>query len=231
MPASRSIWSVDDIWLTMKISAPCTFTLITRSAAAHLAQRYEYGLNTKDTKNTKKHFSKYESRLAARRLEELSSCAPCPRNYIAFPASDRQTANSSVRPVRYRVLMLTATAGFRTIDSTARDVLTSPARPTVLDHGNGDLSHHHRISRTSRSSRDDQRRAFTVDQQNALLAFVNGSKKASSARTAPRTRCMDGPTNGGRRVFTDHPWTQQGGLSRMPASGSRRVMVTLEEEF
>ena len=76
---------------------------------------------------------------------------------------------------------------------------------------------------------------FTPEQQNALLAFVNGGKGFIGTHSATDT--LYGWPDYGRLVgayFNDHPWTQQGRVlvedASHPAAGIRDAF-TLEEEF
>lgn len=140
-----------------------------------------------------------------------------------------------------RVLMLTATAGFRH-DSipVAREVLGS------LSAANGlavtpteDLSS---ISSANLANFDVVMFAmtsgelpFTPEQQNALLAFVNGGKGFIGTHSATDT--LYGWPDYGRLVgayFNDHPWTQPGRVivedASHPAAGARDAF-TIEEEF
>ena len=140
-----------------------------------------------------------------------------------------------------RVLMLTATAGFRH-DSipTARDVLTSlgPANGFAIT-ATEDLSTFTAASLANFEvvmfAMTSGELAFTVDQQNALLAFVNGGKGFIGTHSATDT--LYGWPDYGRLVgayFNDHPWTQQGRVivedASHPAAGVRDAF-TLEEEF
>ena len=137
--------------------------------------------------------------------------------------------------------MLTATAGFRH-DSigTARDVLTS------IGVSNGfaitateDLS---LLTASSLAGFDVVMFALTsgelpitLEQQGALLAFVNGGKGFIGIHSATDT-LYEWPEYG--RVvgayFKEHPWTQQGRVlvenASHPAAGVREPF-TLEEEF
>jgi len=140
-----------------------------------------------------------------------------------------------------RVLMLTATAGFRH-DSipTARDVLTSlgPANGFTIT-STEDLSAFNTANLANFEvimfAMTSGELAFTVDQQNALLAFVNGGKGFIGTHSATDT--LYGWPDYGRLVgayFNDHPWTQQGRVivedASHPAAGVRDAF-TLEEEF
>ena len=140
-----------------------------------------------------------------------------------------------------RVLMLTATAGFRH-DSipTARDVLTSlgPANGFTIT-STEDLSAFNTANLANFEvimfAMTSGELAFTVNQQNALLAFVNGGKGFIGTHSATDT--LYGWPDYGRLVgayFNDHPWTQQGRVivedASHPAAGVRDAF-TLEEEF
>ena len=137
--------------------------------------------------------------------------------------------------------MLTATAGFRH-DSipTAREVLPALwAANGFTITATEDLS---AISSTNLANFDVVMFAmtsgelpFTPEQQNALLAFVNGGKGFIGTHSATDT--LYGWSEYGRLVgayFNDHPWTQQGRVlvedASHPASGIRDAF-TLEEEF
>lgn len=76
---------------------------------------------------------------------------------------------------------------------------------------------------------------FTVEQQNALIAFVNGGKGFIGIHSAADT--LYGWPDYGRLVgayFNDHPWTQPGRVivedASHPAAGVRDPF-TIEEEF
>jgi type 1 glutamine amidotransferase len=76
---------------------------------------------------------------------------------------------------------------------------------------------------------------FTSDQQNALIAFVNGGKGFIGTHSATDT--LYGWADYGRLIgayFAEHPWTQQGRVivedGAHPASGAREAF-TIEEEF
>ena len=137
--------------------------------------------------------------------------------------------------------MLTATAGFRH-DSipAARDVLTSlgPANGFTIT-ATEDLS----AFTTSNLANFDVvmfattsgELAFTPDQQNALISFVNGGKGFIGTHSATDT--LYGWPDYGRLVgayFNEHPWTQPGRVivedALHPAAGVRDPF-TLEEEF
>lgn len=140
-----------------------------------------------------------------------------------------------------RVLMLTATAGFRHDSiATARDVLASLSATNGLTvTATEDLS---AISASNLANFDVVMFAmtsgelpFTPEQRNALLAFVNGGKGFVGTHSATDT--LYGWPDYGRLVgayFNDHPWTQQGRVlvedASHPAAGIRDAF-TLEEEF
>jgi type 1 glutamine amidotransferase len=137
--------------------------------------------------------------------------------------------------------MLTATAGFRH-DSipTAREVMTGlgPANNftvtltedlsafTTANLANFDVV---MFANTSGEL------PFTIEQQSALVAFVNGGKGFIGTHSATDT--LYGWADYGRLVgayFLEHPWTQQGRVvveeASHPAAGTRDAF-TLEEEF
>jgi type 1 glutamine amidotransferase len=140
-----------------------------------------------------------------------------------------------------RVLMLTATAGFRhdTI-ATARDVLTALA-PT----GGFTISATEDLSRISTAGLSDidvimfaltsGELPFTTSQRTDLIAAINGGKGFIGIHSATDT--LYGFPDYGRLVgayFKEHPWTQQGRVivedASHPAAGVRDPF-TLEEEF
>ncbi len=140
-----------------------------------------------------------------------------------------------------RVLMLTATAGFRhDAIATARDVLTSlaPAGGFTIS-ATEDLS---RISASGLSDVDVVMFAltsgelpFTAAQRTALIDAVSGGKGFIGIHSATDT-LYEFPDYG-RLVgayFKEHPWTQQGRVivedASHPAAGVRDAF-TLEEEF
>ena len=137
--------------------------------------------------------------------------------------------------------MLTATAGFRH-DSipAAREVMTSIGSAngftvtateevsafTAANLGNFDVV---MFANTSGEL------PFSVDQQSALIAFVNGGKGFIGTHSATDT--LYGWADYGRLVgayFNEHPWTQPGRVivdePSHPAVGVRDAF-TLEEEF
>jgi type 1 glutamine amidotransferase len=164
----------------------------------------------------------------------FSICISCSRT----PTTPTPSGTSG--PVT-RVLMLTATAGFRHDSiATAREVLTT------LGSANGftvtateDLS---TINSSNLANFDVLMFAntsgelpFTADQQATLLAFVNGGKGFVGTHSATDT--LYGWPDYGRLVgayFNDHPWTQQGRVivedAAHPAAGVRDTFP-LEEEF
>ena len=140
-----------------------------------------------------------------------------------------------------RVLMLTATAGFRH-DSipTARQVLTSigPSNGFAIT-ATEDLS----AFTTSNLANFDVvmfamtsgELPFTPEQQNALIAFVNGGKGFIGTHSATDT--LYEWSDYGRLVgayFKEHPWTQPGRVivenASHPAAGVTAAF-TVEEEF
>jgi len=163
----------------------------------------------------------------------LSFAAACAKT----PTTPTPVASST--PVR--VLMLTATAGFRH-DSipTAREVLTSigPSNGLAIT-ATEDLS----AFTTSNLAGFDVvmfnltsgELPFTPEQRNALIAFVNGGKGFVGTHSATDT-LYEWPDYG-RLVgayFKEHPWTQQGRVlvedASHPAAGVRDSF-TVEEEF
>jgi type 1 glutamine amidotransferase len=140
-----------------------------------------------------------------------------------------------------RVLMLTATAGFRH-DSipAAREVMTAlgPANGFVVT-ATEDLS---AFTATNLANFEvvifantTGELSFTADQQSALLAFVSGGKGFIGAHSATDT--LYGWPDYGRLVgayFAEHPWTQPGRIivedASHPAAGTRDAF-TIEEEF
>ena len=164
---------------------------------------------------------------------------------VAFAAACARTPTTPTQPAAsqpaIRVLMLTATAGFRHDSiSTARDVLTSigPANGFAIT-ATEDLS----AFTTSNLAGFDVvmfnltsgELPFTADQRNALVAFVNGGKGFIGTHSATDT-LYEWPDYG-RLVgayFKEHPWTQQGRVlvenASHPAAGVRDPF-TLEEEF
>jgi type 1 glutamine amidotransferase len=154
------------------------------------------------------------------------------------PTMPSQPAGSGT-PIR--VLMLTATAGFRH-DSipAAREVLTSigPANGFSIT-ATEDLA---AFTTSNLASFDVVMFAqtsgelpFTTEQRSALIAFVNDGKGFIGTHSATDT-LYEWPDYG-RLVgayFKEHPWTQQGRVivedATHPAAGVREAF-TLEEEF
>lgn len=155
------------------------------------------------------------------------------------PAAPTQSTTSS--GLSLRVLMLTATAGFRHDSiATAREALL------MLGASNGftvtateDLS---AINASNLQNFDVVMFANTSgelplasDQQNALIAFVNNGQGFVGTHSATDT--LYGWPEYGRLVgayFNDHPWTQQGRVLVENASHSAagvRDGFALEEEF
>jgi len=164
---------------------------------------------------------------------------------IAFAAACAQTPTAPTQPAAsvtpIRVLMLTATAGFRHDSiSIAREVLTSigPANGFAIT-ATEDLS---AFTASNLAGFDvvmfnltSGELPFTSEQRNALLAFVNGGKGFIGTHSATDT-LYEWPDYG-RLVgayFKEHPWTQQGRVivenGSHPAAGVRDPF-TLEEEF
>ena len=156
------------------------------------------------------------------------------------PAAASPTAPTPTGPT-VRVLMLTATAGFRhDAITTARDVLTTlaPASGFTIS-ATEDLS---RISTAGLSDVDVVMFAltsgelpFTAAQRTALIDAINGGKGFIGIHSATDT-LYEFPDYG-RLVgayFKEHPWTQQGRVivedGSHPAAGVRDAF-TLEEEF
>jgi type 1 glutamine amidotransferase len=140
-----------------------------------------------------------------------------------------------------RVLMLTATAGFRhDAIGTARDVLASigPAN-SLQSTPTEDLS---QFTAANLANFDvvmfcltSGELPITTSQRAALLDFVNGGKGFVGIHSATDT-LYEWPDYG-RLVgayFLEHPWTQQGRViveePTHPAAGVREAF-TLEEEF
>jgi len=163
---------------------------------------------------------------------------------VSFAAACARTPTTPTQPASQpsiRVLMLTATAGFRHDSiATAREVLTSigPANGFAIT-ATEDLS----AFTTSNLAGFDVvmfnltsgELPFTPEQQNALIAFVNGGKGFIGTHSATDT-LYEWPDYG-RLVgayFKEHPWTQQGRVlvenASHPAAGVRDPF-TLEEEF
>ena len=140
-----------------------------------------------------------------------------------------------------RVLMFTATAGFRHDSiATAREVLTSigPANGFAIV-ATEDLSAFTTLNLAGFDvvmfALTSGELPFTTEQQNALIAFVNGGKGFIGTHSATDT--LYGWPEYGRLVgayFNDHPWTQPGRVivedATHPAAGIRDPF-TLEEEF
>ena len=156
------------------------------------------------------------------------------------PAATSPTAPTPPGPA-VRVLMLTATAGFRhDAIGTARDVLTALAPAGGFTIGaTEDLT---RISAAGLSEVDVVMFAltsgelpFTPAQRTALIGAINGGKGFIGIHSASDT-LYEFPDYG-RLVgayFQEHPWTQQGRVivedASHPAAGVRDSF-TLEEEF
>ena len=155
-------------------------------------------------------------------------------------ATSSPTAPTPTGPT-VRVLMLTATAGFRhDAIATARDVLASLAPTSGFTiSATEDLG---RISAAGLSDVDvvmfaltSGELAFTPAQRVALIDAINGGKGFIGIHSATDT-LYEFPEYG-RLVgayFREHPWTQQGRVivedPSHPAAGVRDAF-TLEEEF
>jgi type 1 glutamine amidotransferase len=154
------------------------------------------------------------------------------------PASPTPAATSGA-PIR--VLMLTATAGFRH-DSipAAREALIGlgPANGFTVT-ATEDLSLFTAASLANFEvvmfANTTGELSFTTEQQGALLAFVSGGKGFIGAHSATDT--LYGWPDYGRLVgayFAEHPWTQQGRIiveePSHPAAGGGDPF-TIEEEF
>jgi type 1 glutamine amidotransferase len=140
-----------------------------------------------------------------------------------------------------RVLMLTATAGFRHDSiATAREVLPAlGAANGFVVTATEDLN---LVTAASLAGFDVVMFAntsgellLTGEQQRALIGFVNGGKGFVGTHSATDT--LYGWPDYGRLVgayFDDHPWTQQGRVlvedASHAATGSREAF-NLEEEF
>lgn len=175
--------------------------------------------------------------LAALVLGACSSQLP-PAN----PTSIGQPAQPVPQPAPIRVLMLTATAGFRH-DSipVARDVMTSLAAGgefTVT--ATEDLSS---ITASTLAGYDvlffaltSGELAFSAEQKGAILAFVMGGKGFLGVHSASDT-LYDWPDYG-RLVgayFKEHPWTQHATVlvedQSHPATAGLGERIALLEEF
>jgi type 1 glutamine amidotransferase len=162
-------------------------------------------------------------------------CISCGRSPVA-PTSHPVFSGPIVR-----VLMLTATAGFRHDSiATAREVMASLSAANGLTvNATEDLT---AISASNLANFDvvmfantSGELAFSAEQRSALLAFVSGGKGFVGTHSATDT-LRDWPEYGrlvGSYVI-DHPWTQQARVlvedASHPATGIRDSF-TLEEEF
>jgi uncharacterized protein len=164
---------------------------------------------------------------------------------VSFAAACARTPTMPTPPAAsqpsIRVLMLTATAGFRH-DSipTAREVMTSigPANGFAIT-ATEDLAAF-TISNLAgfdvvMFAQTSGELPFTLEQRNALIAFVSGGKGFIGTHSATDT-LYEWPDYG-RLVgayFKEHPWTRQGRVvvenALHPAAGIREPF-TLEEEF
>jgi type 1 glutamine amidotransferase len=142
-----------------------------------------------------------------------------------------------------RVLMLTATAGFRHDSiATAREVMTSAAAAA----GDIRLTITEDVPAITASALADQdvlffaltsgELAFSADQRGAILSFVSGGKGFVGAHSATDT-LYEWPEYG-RLVgayFKEHPWTQQATVvvedATHPASRGLGDRFSLLEEF
>lgn len=164
---------------------------------------------------------------------------------VWFSACKQEAPASPTAPTptgpTVRVLMLTATAGFRhDAIATARDVLMALATTSGFTiSATEDLS---RISAAGLSDVDVVMFAltsgelpFSVAQRTALIDAINGGKGFIGVHSATDT-LYEFPDYG-RLVgayFKEHPWTQPGRViiedTSHPAAGVREAF-TLEEEF
>jgi type 1 glutamine amidotransferase len=168
----------------------------------------------------------------------LIGCSPDQRP--AMPTSTDQVPGSGA-PVR--ILMLTATAGFRHDSiATAQQVMTSLAASTreFVVTSTEQLS---AISDSGLSAYDvvffaltSGELAFTPDQKAALVNFVSGGKGFLGAHSATDT--LYEWSEYGRLVgayFKEHPWTQQGTVivedPTHPAVAGVADRFALTEEF
>ena len=146
----------------------------------------------------------------------------------------------NVAPVR--VLMLTATAGFRHDSiATARDVMNTLAGPNgflvTMTEDLGSISAD-RLTNVDviMFALTSGELPFTAAQRSALIDAVNGGKGFVGIHSATDT-LYEFPDYG-RLVgayFKEHPWTQQARVipedPSHPATGTIRDAFTLEEEF
>jgi type 1 glutamine amidotransferase len=150
---------------------------------------------------------------------------------------------SGLQPARIRVLMLTATAGFRHDSiTTARDVMAG------LAASNGDLSvtateDLPSITSSSLGNYDvlffaltTGELAFSADQKAAILAFVSGGRGFIGVHSASDT-LYEWPDYGSLvgAYFKEHPWTQPGTVvvedPSHPAASGLGDRFALTEEF
>lgn len=164
---------------------------------------------------------------------------------VAFAAACAHTPTAPTQPAAsatpIRVLMLTATAGFRHDSiATAREALTSIGPPNGFAiTATEDLS---AFTASNLAGFDvvmfnltSGELPFTPEQRSALIAFVSGGKGFIGTHSATDT--LYEWTDYGRLVgayFKEHPWTQPGRVivenASHPAAGVRDPF-TLEEEF
>jgi type 1 glutamine amidotransferase len=165
-----------------------------------------------------------------------AACSTTPTTPTA-PGSPASTFSGPI----VRVLMLTATAGFRhDAIATAREVMATLAPANGLTvNATEDLS---AINAANLAGFDvvmfaltSGELAFTVEQRSALLAFVNNGKGFVGTHSATDT-LREWPEYG-RLVgsyVVDHPWTQPARVlvedASHPATGIRETFA-LEEEF
>jgi len=142
----------------------------------------------------------------------------------------------------FRVLMLTATAGFRHDSiATAREVMNTLAGPNgfsvTMTEDLGSISADQLANvDVIMFALTSGELAFTPTQRSALIAAVNGGKGFVGIHSATDT-LYEFPDYG-RLVgayFKEHPWTQQARVipedPLHPATGLIRDAFTLEEEF
>jgi type 1 glutamine amidotransferase len=168
------------------------------------------------------------------------ACACACKESSSTPTAPTPTPNAPTTPA-IRVLMLTATAGFRHDSiATAREVMSTLALANGLAvTPTEDLS---RISAAGLSETDvvmfaltSGELAFSDPQRAALIAAINGGKGFIGIHSATDT-LREWPEYGrlvGSYVI-DHPWTQQARvLVEAPAHPAAGIVdaFSLEEEF
>lgn len=172
-------------------------------------------------------------------IAALIAAAACKQVTSTPTAPTTSTAASSGAPIR--VLMVTATAGYRHDSiATARDVMTALAAANNYSvSATEDLS---RISAAGLSEADvlmfaltSGELSLTEAQRSALLAAINDGKGFIGIHSATDT-LREWPDYG-RLVgayVVDHPWTQVGRVvvedGSHPAAGGRDAF-SIEEEF